>query len=129
LRATEGVVHALPVAVWLAMLGLFSMLSFSVTSRRRELAIRIVLGATARNVIRSTAIMPLVLACIAGLVGIVGGVLAGRQKAEFLYHTRWADPGAIAFATMTLLVIAIIGISQPVWQALRLDPTITMREE
>lgn len=117
------------VAVWLAMLGLFSMLSFSVTSRRRELAIRVALGATTRNIVRSTAVMPLALTCAAGVVGITGGVFTGRQVADFLYHTSWANPGAIAFAMATLLAIAIVGVSQPVWQALRLDPTITMREE
>jgi predicted permease len=116
-------------ALTLACVGVYGLLSFSVTQRSREFGIRLAVGAQRREVVG------LVLREIATLVGmaVVAGlifvVLLGRLVESLLFEVRPTDPTAIAAAVVLLLLVTTIAAYLPARRASRTDVTHALRQQ
>jgi ABC-type antimicrobial peptide transport system permease subunit len=117
------------VALVLAGVGLFGVLDHSVLQKRREIGIRMALGARPWNVVRRVTgdVMKLVLAGV--VVGIVCGVASEQYVSKLLYGVKVTDPVAVAAPTIVLLVIAMLAAVPPVLRAVRTNPAHTLRTE
>lgn len=117
------------IAVTLAALGLFGVLTQMVAERRRELALRGALGATPAELAR------LVLAQAGALaaLGLAGGLLAATVLARFLreqlYEISPTDPPTLAAAALLLLAVSLLAGWLPARRALRVDPMTVLRDE
>jgi len=116
-------------ALLVAGFGLYSLLSFEVEGRRRELAIRSALGASRAGILRDIVARGLVLAGAGLGVGLAVAAIAAPRVADLLYHTRPFDPGALAIAVVALLSATILASLVPALQALRTDPARSLRPE
>jgi len=116
-------------ALCIALVGLYGVLSFLVAQRTRELGIRLAIGA------RPSAILRLVLWAAAQLVlpgavlGIVIALLASRWLNSVVFGISTYDPSSYILVSMLMIVMAFIATLIPAWRAARLDPLIALREE
>jgi putative ABC transport system permease protein len=116
-------------ALVLAAVGIFSVLTLSVNARRRELGIRIALGARSSHVLR------LVLG--GGLRMVVGGIVIGlvaagvltRSLVTLLFGVEPLDPLTFAMAPALLGVVALVACASPALRAARVNPSMTLRQE
>jgi len=117
------------IAVALAAIGLYGVLSFSVARRTREIGIRMALGAERRRILAS--ILTESAWIVAG--GIAAGIpLAlgcGRLAASLLYGLKPEDAVTATLATATLALVAFVAALLPAWRAARLDPMSALRWE
>ena len=115
-------------ALCLALLGIYSVISYTVTHRTQEIGVRIALGATARQVqariIRETA----ELASVGILVGTIGAWFAGRTLGSFLFGVTAADPLTYLTMIVVLSAVAILSGYLPARRAARIDPIVALRE-
>ena len=117
------------VALALAVLGLYGVMSYSVARRRAELGVRIALGAMRARVVRLV-LGEVGLVVLVGLViGIVGARAASTQVAPFLYGTAPADWWMYAAAAFVLASVAFIAGLIPAWRAATVDPIEALREQ
>jgi predicted permease len=115
-------------ALALATVGVYGLIAFAMAQRRREIGIRVALGAGAGDVVRSLVARAAWL-CGAGLLlGLLVAALAGRLMAGVLYGVRPADPATLAGAAVALAAAATLAASLPAWRATRVDPLETLRE-
>jgi predicted permease len=116
-------------ALLLATIGLYGVISYAVTQRTREIGVRVALGAAPRDVMRLVVGQGLRLAA-AGIAVGVGGALATVQLLEtLLYETSTTDPATYA-AIVTLLVgVAVLASYVPARRATRVDPVAALRAE
>jgi len=116
------------VASLLAAIGLFGLVSHSVTQQRREIGIRMALGARSTDVLsrvmRTT--MAMVFAGIAA--GLLGTFALTRVMASLLFEVSPLDPLALAIACAAMLLIGLLAAFVPARRAARLDPSATLRE-
>jgi ABC-type antimicrobial peptide transport system permease subunit len=117
------------VAIFLAGLGIYGLLSFAVTMRRQEFGIRMALGAQHRDifgiVVRHGAIL-----AIAGLVpGLALAYVAARLMDSLLAGIKPADALTFSSAAFLCLATAILGSVVPALRAVRVDPASVMRTE
>ena len=116
-------------ALVLAAVGIYSVVAYSVTQRRRDLGIRIALGAAARS------IFAMVLGGVMGpvILGLIAGVgtalLLGRTVAGFMYGISPTDPLTITAVGAGLVVVAILASVVPAHRATRVDPVVALRAE
>jgi len=116
-------------ALLLAMVGLYGTLSYGVARRRREMGIRLALGAQRARMLR------MVLGEVGWMVGIgvVIGTLAAlagmRLVASFLFGVTPSDPVTLVVSALLLAAVAVAAGAAPAWRASRLDPMAALREE
>jgi predicted permease len=117
------------VALLLAGVGLYGVLDYSVLQRRREIGIRMALGAQAGDVAwRVTAdVFAMVLA--GALVGLALGFASVRYIETLLYQVKPTDPRMLALPSLTILAAALLAALPPVIRAVRVDPAKTLRAE
>jgi putative ABC transport system permease protein len=117
------------IALLLTAVGVFGVISYSVSQRSREFGIRLALGEdpsrTRRSVVASG--MRLVLASIA--IGLVGSLVVSRLIAGLLYQVRPADPVTFAGIALLLASVALFACYFPARRATRVDPALTLRSE
>ena len=116
------------IALLLAIGGVFGLVSRSVTERRREIAIRIALGADRQQVLRlvlAYGLLPVVLGC---LTGLIGAQAAARGLETLLFEITPADPIAYGAAAALVLVVAIGACLIPGWRALHIPAMGMLRE-
>ena len=115
-------------ALLLAAVGLYGLVASSVAERRRELAIRMALGATERQAVIVAAAPGLVLAIIGVSIGLVGA----RAAAAVLQHLVWGvsvrDPLTFAAAASAALLVATIGTLIPALRIVRLNPVRALKQ-
>ena len=111
----------------LASLGIYGVISYSVTQRTQEIGIRMALGATTSQVQRSVLVKTLRLAFIGIAAGAVGSLLVSRTIAALLFNTAPTDP--ITFAAMILLIggVALLAGYIPARRASRINPMVALR--
>jgi ABC-type antimicrobial peptide transport system permease subunit len=115
-------------AVVLAAIGLFGIVSFAVTRRTREIGIRVALGAEPATLIRTILGQTARLVAVGSGIGVIGAFAAGQALTAILYGVRPNDPAALAAAVVLLGVIALVASAIPVRRALRIDPTEALRD-
>jgi predicted permease len=115
------------VALVLAAIGIYGVLSQSVAQRKAEIGVRMALGADARTVLRLvvSAMMAPVLAGIAA--GVVIAAFAVKLLDTFLFGVRPLDPAAFTAAALLLMVVALAAAYLPARRATRVDPMLALR--
>jgi len=111
----------------LAALGIYGVISYSVTQRTQEIGIRMALGATASQVQRSVIAKTLRLALIGIAAGALASMLVSRAIAALLFNTKPGDP--ITFAAMVVLIsaVALLAGYIPARRASRVNPMVALR--
>jgi len=116
-------------ALTLAAVGVFGVVSYSVARRTSEIGIRMALGARPAAVLAMIAGETLRLALVGVALGVAGTLAVSRLLAGFLYGVRPADPGILAaVAVLLVAVVAAAGLS-PAIRAMRVDPVLSLRAE
>lgn len=110
-----------------AAAGVYALLAYTVAQRRREIALRMALGASPRQVSRSIVLESLVLAVAGGTIGIVGAAAASRFARTLLYGVAPQDPLTMLTAIGVLLVVVVAASWIPARRAALIDPVRTMR--
>ena len=117
------------VALLLAALGIYGVLSYSVTQRTREIGLRMALGANATETL-GLVTRHSVLLIIAGVgVGLVVAMLLARSMAGILYGVSAFDLTAFGVAALVLVSAGLSASLVPARRAVRIDPMIALREE
>lgn len=116
-------------ALILAMIGLYGLISYSVLQRTRELGIRIALGAQERDVMRLIMGQGARLAVIGVAVGIVAGLALTQLMRSLLYGVSATDPLTFAGVAILLTAVAILACYIPARRAMRTDPIVALRYE
>ncbi len=117
------------VALLLAAIGIYGVMSYSVSKRRQELGIRMSLGATQGEVLRLVMRQGLTLALAGSVVGIAGAFALSRLMAGMLYSVKPTDPLTFGGVSALLLLVAALATLIPARQATSIDPVIALRNE
>ncbi|MGH9676659.1 MAG: FtsX-like permease family protein, partial [Candidatus Acidiferrum sp.] len=116
-------------ALVLACIGLYGLLSYEVARRTREIGIRIALGAQQRDVLRLVVGQGILLAIVGAAVGIGAAVGVTRYMASMLYDVHANDPVTIAAVAILLTLVALAACYIPARRATRVDPMVALRYE
>ena len=117
------------IALILAAVGLYAVLSYMVAQRTLEIGLRLALGAQRDSVLGLILRRGMVLA-VAGLaIGIVASLLLTRFMQELLYGVKPFDPLTFVAVSAVLLLVSLVASSVPAYRAARLDPMQTLREQ
>jgi predicted permease len=116
-------------ALLLASVGLYGVMSFAVTQRTREIGIRVALGAKPGDVVRVFLRQGLRLTAIGGVCGLAGGALISRLLAAVLIDLSALDPVTFVSMSLFLTVIALLAILIPARRASKIDPLVALRYE
>ena len=114
-------------ALLLAAVGLFSVISYGVSQRNHELGVRMALGASARNVLSLVVREGLRIAVIGTVIGVVVALFAGRYLTPLLYSVSPKDPLTFVVVVVTLLAVAFLASVIPARRAMKVDPTQALR--
>lgn len=117
------------IALALASIGLYGLLSFIVTQRRQELGIRIALGARSGDITRIVMHQGGRLVAAGLLAGLTGAWAGSRLLDSLLFGVRPNDPGILATVACLLVLIAALACWLPSRRAARLDPAVTLRAD
>jgi len=116
-------------ALLLACVGLYGVMSYGVARRTNEIGIRMALGARSRSVLWLVLREALVLVLIGLVVGVLASLALTKTAASLLYQLKPNDPLTIAMATIVLLMVALLAGYLPARRAARVDPMIALRDE
>jgi putative ABC transport system permease protein len=116
-------------ALVLASLGIYGVLSYAVTQRVREIGLRMALGASTRDVTRMVVGHGLKLTGIGFGIGVAVALVVTRSMTKLLVGVSAADPSVYAGVAGLLTVVALVACYIPAARASRLDPMIALREE
>lgn len=115
-------------ALALASVGLYGILAYSVSGRRREIGVRMALGASRAAVLRLVVREGMMLVCIGAAIGLGLSLLVGRAFSRMLFGLSPADPVSLAGAAGALLLVALLACWVPALAASRMDPMQALRE-
>ena len=116
-------------ATALAALGLYGVVAHAVSARRREIGVRMALGASGGDVIRLVLRNVAITVALGTLAGLIGSVAATRITQSLLFEVSSVDPAAFAVAAIGLLAVGLIAAVVPARRAVRVDPTIALRSD
>jgi putative ABC transport system permease protein len=116
-------------ALVLAAIGIYGVISYTVTQRTREMGIRIALGASEERVVKLVVSQGAILATFGVVLGLIGAVSLTRLISNLLYMTPPLDPATFIGVSGLLAVIAILAAYLPARRAASVDPVIAMRAE
>jgi predicted permease len=116
-------------ALCLAAVGLYGLLSYAVAQRTHEIGVRKALGAADRRVIRMVLGDALAMTAAGILIGIGLALIAGKAIAAQLYQVSPRDPVVFVVCALVLLIVAIVACAAPMRRALRVDPIVALRTD
>jgi len=116
-------------ALFLAAIGLYAVMSYSVSQGTRELGLRMALGAGVKDLLRLVMSHGLRLTAAGIVIGAVAAVVLTRLMGNLLYKVSPRDPIAFGTAFIILLVVALIACFLPAWRATRIDPVQALHEQ
>ena len=116
------------IALVLAVTGVYSMLAFMVVERRRELAVRLALGAGPRDIVGLLLGGGLTLTALGTALGVLAAVAVTRLMRSLLFDVAPTDPSTFAAAAVVLLAAAAVASYLPARRAGRLDPLTVLRD-
>jgi putative ABC transport system permease protein len=115
-------------ALVLSALGIYSVLSYAVRRRTREIGIRMALGANRRDVLRLIVFQGMRPALIGLAVGLAGALALGRALSSLVFGVRATDPLTFAAVSLLLGLVALAACAVPAWRASRVHPTEALNE-
>jgi predicted permease len=117
------------VALVLAGVGLYGVLHYSVLQRRREIGIRIALGARIRDIASRVTLSIYSMVLVGAAAGLAFGMISSRYIDALFYAVRSTDFGMMAIPSVAILVVALLAALVPVIRASRIDPAKILRSE
>jgi predicted permease len=116
-------------ALLLTALGIYGVISYTVSERTHEIGIRLALGAQSTSILRMVLRQGLGLALAGAVFGLAGALIVSHSIAGLLYGVRPADPLTFAAVAILLFGVALLACYIPAHRALRVDPLVTLRHE
>ncbi len=117
------------VALLLAAVGIYGVMSYSVSRRTREIGIRISLGASRAEVLRMVVTKGMLQALAGTAAGIAGALLLSQLMAKMLYGVRPTDPVTFGGVAIVLGLAALLATCVPARKATRIEPMAALRNE
>ncbi len=116
-------------ALVLAGIGLYGLMNYSVSRERRQIGLRLALGARPRHVVSLIIARLMAAMCIGTVVGVAGGLAFSRMVRTVLFEVDPTSPAVLIVPLVTLGAIAVLAAVAPVLDAVRIDPAETLRVE
>jgi putative ABC transport system permease protein len=116
-------------AVLLAALGIYSVLSYTVQRRAREVGVRLALGATRGSIVRLVLGHTVLVTTVGVTLGVVGALALGQAVATQLYEVSPRDPLTLSATALILASVALVAAWIPTRRATSVDPLVTLRAE
>jgi ABC-type antimicrobial peptide transport system permease subunit len=116
-------------ALLLAAIGTYGVLSYMVAERRREIGIRMALGADQSSVLADVMKQGLTLTMIGIVAGLAGAFALNRLIASLLFGVQPTDTTTIVGVVATITLVASVACWLPAWRASRVDPNVVLRDD
>jgi ABC-type antimicrobial peptide transport system permease subunit len=117
------------VALLLAGVGLYGVLDYSVVQRRREIGIRLAIGARAGEIARRVTADVFVMVLAGAVAGLALGTISVRYIETLFFQVKPTDPGALALPSLTIVAAAMLAAVPAIMHALRTDLVKALRAE
>lgn len=117
------------IGLLLAAVGVYGVLSYTVTQRRQEIGVMVALGASRRNVLQLIVGQGLKLAGAGVLIGLAGAAAAGKAAQSLLFNVSPFDPISFIVVSAFLLLVAFVASVIPARRATKVDPIIALRAD
>ncbi|MGA2048266.1 MAG: ABC transporter permease [Terracidiphilus sp.] len=117
------------VALTLAAIGIYGVMSYSVAQRTREIGVRLAVGADRADILQLVLRHAGRITAVGVIVGMTAGLASARLINGMLFHTSAVDPFSIAIAVVTLVAVAALAVSIPAGRAASVSPTEALRAE
>lgn len=117
------------IAVFLALVGLYGLLSYTVRQRTAEIGVRMALGASRSQVVGMVLRRGLALAGTGLAVGLAAAAATARWAASLLYGIRAFDPVTFVVVPLLIMTAAAVACLVPAWKAARVDPVASLRRQ
>jgi putative ABC transport system permease protein len=116
-------------ALLLAALGIYGVLSYSVSQRTKEIGLRMALGASGGNTVAMIVRSSVGMVALGGVIGLIAAVILARSMAGILYGIGPFDLPAFTLALVTLLIAGIVASLLPALRTTRVDPMVALRDQ
>ena len=116
-------------ALLLAALGIYGVLSYSVSQRTKEIGLRMALGASGGDTVVMIVRSSVTMVAIGGVIGLIAASLLARSMAGILYGVGPFDFPSFALALVTLLIAGVVASLLPALRTTRVDPLVALREQ
>jgi putative ABC transport system permease protein len=117
------------VALVLAAVGIYGVISYAVSRRTHEIGVRVALGASPATVVRLIIAQGMRVVTVGVAIGLAGALVASRLMTTLVYGVRVTDPLTYAGVAALLVVVALVASYLPARRATRIDPLVAMRAE
>jgi len=117
------------VALVLAAVGIYGVVSYAVSRRTHEIGVRVALGASPASVVRLVIAQGMQVVGVGVAIGLVGALVASRLMTQLVYGVRVTDPMTYAGVAAVLAAVALVASYIPARRATRIDPLVAMRTE
>jgi putative ABC transport system permease protein len=117
------------IALFLAAVGLYGVVAYTIGQRTREIGLRMAIGAQRRDIVRMVIGGGMKLAAIGIAIGLVAAIALARLVESMLFDVTPLDPTSYTATAILLLAIAALACYVPARRAMRVDPMVTLQRE